>query len=125
MIARDAEYYLLQARIARARGESEAVLYEEAAAKARAERRDHVDQRSSPLGSRRHCAAVKRRVAAGDEGAAIVGRKHLLSREALAAELAALSKRPALAKPEAAGAHAGATPDGLRVRLGLVGGGRR
>jgi hypothetical protein len=53
-----------------------------------------IDQVASPLGRRRHCAAVRRRVSAGSVGAAIVGRRHLLSREALDAELAALAKRP-------------------------------
>jgi hypothetical protein len=48
---------------------------------------DMVSQVTSPLGRRRHCAAVQRRVAAGIPGAAIVGRKHLLSREALNDEL--------------------------------------
>ena len=113
------------ARAERAAAEAKARVFEEAAAEERAQRRDHVDQRSSPLGHRRHCAAVKRRVAAGDAGAAIVGRRHLLSQQALADELTALSKRPALSKPEAAAAPAGATPDGLRAKLGLVGGGRR
>lgn len=54
----------------------------------------HVDQRRSPLGRRRHCAAVRRRVLAGDEGAAIVGRHFLLSHQALRDELA-LASQPA------------------------------
>lgn len=52
-----------------------------------------VDQVASPLGRRRHCAAVRRRVQRGEAGAAIVGRRHLLSREALEVELATASKR--------------------------------
>lgn len=53
---------------------------------------DMVDQASSPLGKRRHCAAVRERVTRGAPGAAIVGRKHLLSREELQKELAVVSK---------------------------------
>ncbi len=52
------------------------------------------DQSASPLGRRRHIAAVRRRVAAGAGGAAIVDRAHLLSREALAEELEALGGKP-------------------------------
>jgi hypothetical protein len=48
-----------------------------------------IDQASSPLGPRRHCAAVRRRIGQGMDGAAIVGgRRHLLSGEALADEMA-------------------------------------
>jgi hypothetical protein len=53
-----------------------------------------VDQKGSPLGAKRHCAAVRRLMAEGDPGASRVGRRYLLSREALAAELARLG-RPA------------------------------
>jgi hypothetical protein len=49
----------------------------------------HVDQAASPLGRRRHCGAVRRRIARGDGGAFVVGRRHLLTKEALAAEMAA------------------------------------
>lgn len=87
-------------------------------AEARAERRDWVDQAASPLGRRRHVTAVRRRTAAGDAGAAMVGRRALLSAAALEQELAALSARPKKAEPEATG------PDALRRRLGLVGGSR-
>ncbi len=52
-----------------------------------------VDQSSSQLGSRRHRAAVNRRIAEGLPGATKVGRKHLLTREALAEELATVSKK--------------------------------
>jgi hypothetical protein len=52
-----------------------------------------VDQTASPLGRRRHIAAARRLVAEGKAGAAIVGRRHLLTREALDAELAALKPR--------------------------------
>jgi hypothetical protein len=46
-----------------------------------------IDQTKSPLGGRRHIAAVRRLVAAGEHGAAIVGRRYLLSKERLDAEL--------------------------------------
>lgn len=56
----------------------------------RANEPDMVAQETSPLGRRRHCAAVQRRVAAGLPGAAIVGRKHLLTQAALGEELTKL-----------------------------------
>lgn len=46
-----------------------------------------VDQHRSALGPRRHAAAVRRRVGAGEAGAAIVGRRLLLTPAALAEEL--------------------------------------
>jgi hypothetical protein len=49
---------------------------------------DMVDQTKSPLGRRRHINAVRRLVAAGEQGAAQVGRRYLLSRDRLSAELA-------------------------------------
>lgn len=60
-----------------------------------------TDQTRSPLGRKRHCLAVRRRVDQGDGGAAVVGRRHLLSKDALACELNDLSarKRPSRAKP--------------------------
>lgn len=83
------------------------------AAEQHAERRDWIGQRESPLGNRRHCAAVGARLAAGKPGAAIVGRRHLLSAEALEEELAGGAKR-----------RPGVGAD-LRAALSLVGGGRR
>lgn len=53
-----------------------------------------IDTVSSPLGRKRHCAVVRRLVASGTPGAAIVGRRHLLSRELLDKELARLSSKP-------------------------------
>ena len=50
-----------------------------------------VDQKASPLGSKRHCAAVRRRLDTSMPGAAKVGRRHLLSPAALSEELAAVS----------------------------------
>ncbi len=52
-----------------------------------------IDQTTSPLGARRHCSAVRRRLACGKPGAAIVGRKHLLSSTALDEELQGLSPK--------------------------------
>lgn len=59
-----------------------------------------VDQHASLLGPRRHAAAVRRRVAAGVPGAAIVGRRLLLSREAIDEELPARARK--LADPDGA-----------------------
>jgi hypothetical protein len=53
-----------------------------------------VDQAGSPLGRRRHINVVRRIVAAGQPGAAIIGRRHLLARERIDSELAAVAKRP-------------------------------
>ena len=71
-----------------------AEILEAAAGKARelaslrsAERRDWLDQSTSPLGSRRHIQAVRRRLAAGLDGAGQSGRRYLLSAEALRDEL--------------------------------------
>lgn len=47
-----------------------------------------VAQYGSPLGSRVHRAAVKRRIERGEGGASVVGRRYLLTHEALQAELA-------------------------------------
>ena len=51
-----------------------------------------IDHTSSPLGRRRHCAATRRRIEQGLPGAAIVGRAHRLTSEALAEELASVSR---------------------------------
>ncbi len=58
-----------------------------------------VSQAASPLGRKRHAAAVRRRIATGLPGASHVGRNFFLSREALDEELAAQSKRPRTPKP--------------------------
>lgn len=73
-----------------------------------------VAQGESPLGPRRHCNAVKRRVARHQPGAAIIGRRHLLSQEALREELAGTSSARALREEPAD------TPgNALRRKLGL------
>jgi len=68
----------------------------------RAHDQNMVTQAESPLGSRRHCAAVQRRVAAGLPGASIVGRKHFLTHEALQEELSRLRPRNGSAAVDAA-----------------------
>ena len=52
-----------------------------------------LDQSSSPLGNRRHAAACRRRIAAGDGTAAQIGRRFLMTREAVREELAAASAK--------------------------------
>ena len=65
---------------------------EAAEREAGSERLEWVDQGSSPLGRRRHCAAVRRLVATGSPGAAVIGRRYLLSPNAVDAELARASQ---------------------------------
>jgi hypothetical protein len=74
-----------------------------------------IDQAASPLGKKRHCAIVRRRLAEGLPGAAIIGRRHLLSADALEAELQRLSLPTK--KPKSA-----TVADELRAELRLVGG---
>jgi len=57
------------------------------------------DQHRSPAGNRRHCAIVRRRIAEGKPGAAIAGRRLLLSREALEEELARGNKKRSKVAP--------------------------
>lgn len=61
---------------------------------------DMIDQSASPLGRRRHIAAVRARVASGAPGAAIIGRRYLLSREAIEAELVRVSKSKGSKRPK-------------------------
>lgn len=79
-----------------------------------------IDQARSPLGPRRHRSAVQRRLGRGEPGASLVGRRHLLSPEAVAEELARITKakRPVLA-PQSV--------EQIATELGLsvVNGGRR
>jgi len=81
-----------------------------------------VDQHESELGPRLHCAAVRRRRAEGLGGAAIKGRRHLLTREALQEEMMRCPK-PGLRKcrkepgttPSSREARVQATVDRLRL----------
>lgn len=59
----------------------------------------YVNQEQSPLGRRKHCKAVRRRLAAGEDGAARIDRVHLLSRDALKEELRRESLSPTLTFP--------------------------
>jgi len=54
---------------------------------------DWIAQAESPLGPKRHCAAVRRRIAERKPGARIVARRFLLSQEAMAEELGRESER--------------------------------
>jgi hypothetical protein len=65
---------------------------------------DLVSQAASPLGKRRHCAAVRARVSRGDPGGCVVGRTYYLTPAALQEELAkgkAPKRRVARAKTPA------------------------
>jgi hypothetical protein len=78
-----------------------------------------IDQAGSPLGRRRHIVAVRALVASGAPGAAIVGRRHLLSRAALDAELAAVAgKAPRKARKAGSALPVDELAD-LRERYGL------
>ena len=73
---------------------------------------DMVDQSKSPLGRRRHCNAVKRRIGNGEPGAARVGRRYLLTPDALTDELHRLGQGPPPKGESVA--------DELRRELGLI-----
>jgi hypothetical protein len=81
-----------------------------------------VDQSASPLGGRRHCAAAKRRMARGEPGAAKVGRRYLLSPEALSEELGRVSRGSGALEGKGV---TSSVADELRRELALVRGGRR
>ncbi len=93
---------------------------DQVAAEQRQQRADWIDQHASPLGSKRHNAAVRRLLGEGSAGAAKIGRRHLLSPDALAAELQRASHNRSATKPLSVG-------DELRAQLGipLRGEGRR
>jgi hypothetical protein len=77
-----------------------------------------ITQSASPLGRRKHCAAVRRRIDSGESGAAIVGRRHLLSTDALSEELGRASSRVAVTSP--APGPATSVRDELRAELRLI-----
>lgn len=81
---------------------------------------DWIAQDSSPLGRRRHCAAVRARVARGQAGAAIVGRRHLLSPEALREALGEVSEGRSRSK-KAAAQEVLDPVERMRARLRVVG----
>lgn len=78
-----------------------------------------VDQCGSPLGRRRHIAAVRKRVGTGVAGAAIVGRRHLLTREALQEELGTASMKPRKANGAAVAVEPVDAMAELREKYGL------
>jgi hypothetical protein len=82
-----------------------------------------IDQASSPLGRRRHCTAVRRRRDRGEPGASIVGRRHLLSPEALSEELRRASGRPRSTAAQSPGA--GSVRAELAAELRVLKGGCR
>lgn len=51
-----------------------------------------VSQANSPLGPRRHCAAVRRRIGRGAIDCIIDGKRYLMTRDALHEELLSLGK---------------------------------
>lgn len=61
-------------------------------ADAPAPRAEWIDQKASPLGRRRHINAVRRLVAEGADGARVVGRRYLLSANAIDAELGRVTR---------------------------------
>lgn len=69
-----------------------------------------VDQASSQLGPRRHCALARKLVAKGDGDASHIGRRWLIRRERLDSELAAPQKRKKKSEPAS----------DLAAELGLV-----
>jgi hypothetical protein len=83
-------------------GKFAGLLAKELARELRAANDDWVSQVGSPLGSRKHCAAVRRRLERGEPGASNPdNRRFLLSREALLEEMQALGvpKPPVKAEP--------------------------
>jgi hypothetical protein len=74
-----------------------------------------LDQSASSLGRRRHIAAVRRRIQAGDAGAVQIGRRYLLSVDAHAEEMGRV------------GTGASTDEDAIAAEMGLrlVGGARR
>lgn len=79
-----------------------------------------LDQVGSPLGRRRHIAACRARVGRGESGAAIVGRRHLLSREALEAELETLGAVRSKARASTPKAKADDDLAAARERYGVT-----
>lgn len=87
-------------------GKFAGLLAKELAKELRAANDDWVSQVGSPLGPRKHCAAVRRRLERGEPGASNPdNRRFLLSREALLQEMQALGvpKPPVKAEPAPGG----------------------
>jgi hypothetical protein len=87
-----------------------------------------IDQSKSPLGRRRHCYAVRRRISEHQPGAAVVGRRHLLTQEALTEELSRLGfgdRRPTTGRASPTPSKGESVADKLRRELGLLKDARR
>lgn len=83
----------------------------------RQEQAGWISQHNSPLG-RRHCSVVRVRVQLNKHGCSIIGRRHLLSNEALAEEL---KDYTAKTRP-ASFSTAGECTTNLRAELDKMGG---
>lgn len=81
---------------------------------------DWLDQHQSVVGPRRHIALCRARMARGEPGATQAGRRYLLTRDALAAELDRSGRARSAAPIPAEGPSAE-----LRRELALLPGGRR
>lgn len=77
-----------------------------------------IDQHSSPLGARKHCALVRSLVASGDHRAARIGRRALLTRDALAEAMVTTSN----AAPRRTSPLRESVEQRLSRKLRLVGG---
>lgn len=75
-----------------------------------------VDQRQSPLGPRRHAALCRRLMAAGDARASKVGRRWLVTQDAIAEELARLGR----AAPPSTAPATDDDLDAVAKRLGIT-----
>lgn len=83
-----------------------------------------IDQRASRLGSKRHCRAVRARIARGEPGASTVGRNYYLTAQAHDDELARLTRsRHQTAKKPRAKSREEQLADKLGLKL--VSGGTR
>lgn len=80
---------------------------------------DLISQAASPLGKRRHCAAVRARVGRGDSSGCVVGRTHYLTPEALSQELAACKAPKRRAKGQTPIVAARDDLADLRAELGI------
>ena len=58
------------------------------------------DQRRSPLGSRRHCAATRRRASEGKSDAKKIGDRFLMTTDAIAEEMERLGRPKALTRAD-------------------------
>lgn len=83
----------------------------------RSDQDDWIDGPSSPGGTRWHNGVARRRIATGQGGAAKIGRRYLLSKEALAEELAATGKARTTKQPQ----RAESVSERLQRKLRLVG----